>query len=154
MTDRPAPDLDAAMVLGIASTAIRFARSREAEAERWLRILRLHGEAGSALQALGVSEAPLEGLVDQHGANGSTPNGSAANGSAANGPAPGAQDEVLALVGASATVGAWRRGAAAVTSVDVLRAVMGFYGSDFDHVLRAHGTDREEVLARLEEQAA
>ena len=37
-----------------------FARSPEAEAERWLRILRLHGEAGTALQALGVSEGPLE----------------------------------------------------------------------------------------------
>ena len=50
---------DAAIVLGIASTAMPFARTPEAEAERWLRVLRLHGEAGAALQALGVSEGTL-----------------------------------------------------------------------------------------------
>ncbi len=60
MREQTSPDLDSALVLGMASTAIPFARSREEEAERWLRILRLHGEAGAALQALGVSEAPLE----------------------------------------------------------------------------------------------
>ena len=61
MSSAPAPDTDAAMVLGMASTALPFAGSTQAEAERWLRILRAHGEAGIALQALGVSEAPLEG---------------------------------------------------------------------------------------------
>ena len=47
---------DAEIVLGIASTAMPFARSAEEQAERWLRVLRLHGEVGIALQALGVSE--------------------------------------------------------------------------------------------------
>ena len=51
---------DAAMALGIASTAMPFARTPEDEAERWLRVLRTHGEAGIALHALGVSEGPLE----------------------------------------------------------------------------------------------
>src|SRR5581483_9776453 len=50
---------DAAMALGIASTAMPFAASRRAEALRWLRILRLHGEAARVLCALGVGEAPL-----------------------------------------------------------------------------------------------
>jgi hypothetical protein len=156
MTARPAPDLDAAMVLGMASTAIPFARSREAEAERWLRILRLYGEAGTALQALGVSEAPLEEPVQELAAGGAGGSAPGANGSApsANGPATSTQDDVLAAVLAGAADGAQRRGATALASVDVLRAVMDFYGSDFDHVLRAHGTDREEVLARLEQQAA
>ncbi|HYM53874.1 MAG TPA: hypothetical protein VES97_00820, partial [Solirubrobacteraceae bacterium] len=61
MNGLPALDTDAAMVLGMASTAMPFAHSAEDQAERWLRILRQHGEAGIALQALGVSEARLEG---------------------------------------------------------------------------------------------
>ena len=34
----------------------RSRRTPEAEAERWLRLLRLHGEVGATLQALGISE--------------------------------------------------------------------------------------------------
>src|SRR5271166_3680271 len=62
MTAPLAPDSDAAMVLGMAATAMPFARSVDAEAERWLRILRLYGDSGTALQGLGVSEAPLEAI--------------------------------------------------------------------------------------------
>ena len=54
---------DAAIALGIASTAMRFARTPEAQVERWLRVLRLHGEAGLALQALGVGEGRLRSPV-------------------------------------------------------------------------------------------
>lgn len=133
MTDRPAPDLDAALVLGMASTAIRFADSREAEAERWLRILRLHGEAGAALQALGVSEAPLEGT--EHGQPAASP--------------VEAEDVVGRVVDAAAAAAAGR-GVACFGTRDVLVGVIGVYGSDFDHVLRAHGTDRTEVLERIE----
>src|SRR3954462_2052956 len=50
---------DAALVVALAGTAMPFAHSAEDEAERWLRALRLHGQVGSALQALGVGEAPL-----------------------------------------------------------------------------------------------
>ena len=50
---------DAAIVLGLAGTAMSFAHSLEDEAERWLRVLRMHGRVGEALQALGVPEAPL-----------------------------------------------------------------------------------------------
>src|SRR5215210_7548413 len=50
---------DAALVTALAGTAMPFAHSAEDEAERWLRALRLHGHVGSALQALGVGEAPL-----------------------------------------------------------------------------------------------
>src|SRR3954468_22182639 len=51
---------DAAIVLALAETAVPFACSIEDEAERWVRVLRLHGQVGRALQALGVGEAPLE----------------------------------------------------------------------------------------------
>jgi hypothetical protein len=137
VTDHPSPDLDAALVLGMASTALPFARSREAEAERWLRILRLHGEAGVALQALGVSEGPMEGQDEQHEDE----------------PTSGSGDFV-ARVGEAAAVAAARRGAPCFGTIDVLVAAIDVYGADFDHVLRAHGTDRDEVLERLELQAA
>ncbi len=50
---------DAAMALGIAATAMPFARTPTEQAERWLRVLRMHGEVGVTLQALGVSEGSL-----------------------------------------------------------------------------------------------
>ncbi len=131
MTDHPAPDLDAALVLGMASTAIPFADSREAEAERWLRILRLHGEAGATLQALGVSEAPLEEQAEHED----------------HAVVPG--EDVVARVGEAAAASARRRDSAVFGTADVLLAVIDVYGSDFNHVLRAHGTDRDEVLQRI-----
>src|SRR5215467_13453553 len=51
---------DAAIVLGLARTAVPFAASREDEAERWVRVMRVHGQVGQAMQSLGVGEAPLE----------------------------------------------------------------------------------------------
>ena len=136
MSAPPAPDTDAAMVLGMASTAMPFAESHEAEAERWLRILRLHGQAGVALQALGVSENPIEG-PHERGV------GDQAGGSHQ----PGG--DTVAEVTAGAVRAATRRGARTVGTSDVLVAVMDVYGADFDRVLRAHGTDRGEVLERL-----
>ncbi len=139
MSQRPVPGIDAAMVLGMASTAIPFADSREAEAERWLRLLRLHGHAGTALQALGVSEGPLE-IAEHppaHGAGGES-----------------RSRDVVEAVSDGAVGAAEARGAQTVDTSDVLVAVMQEYGRDFDNVLRAHGTDREEVLERLSLQAA
>ena len=139
MSTSPAPDLDAAMVLGMASTAIPFARSRASEAERWLRILRLYGEAGTALQALGVSEAPLEAVKHPDPADG----GERAD-----------REDVVAVVSAGAAEIARRREAPAVATRDILLAVMDVYGHEFSEVLRPHGTDREEVLERLEPAVA
>jgi hypothetical protein len=136
MNAEAAFDTDAAMVLGMASTAMPFARSSEAEAERWLRILRLHGEAGIALQALGVSEAPLEAPRPSAGGE----RGDAAGRSG--------RDVVAAVTEAAVRV-ALERGARTVGTSDVLVGAMHVYGADFDRVLRAHGTDRDEVLERL-----
>jgi hypothetical protein len=135
--EQTSPDLDSALVLGMASTAIPFARSREEEAERWLRILRLHGEAGAALQALGVSEAPLEAPSVHEEER----------------PAPSGED-VVARVGEVAASAAARRQAHCFTTTDVLVAVIDVYGQDFNDVLRTHGTDRQEVLERLHPLAA
>jgi len=132
---------DAAMALGIAATALPFARTREDEAERWLRVLRLHGEVGVALQALGVSEVPIA----EHYAT-------AAGARSVKGEA--APRDAVALVTEEAVRIAGERGAEGVATTELLMAVMQVYGEDFDRVLRSHGTDRDEVLARLDLQTA
>jgi hypothetical protein len=131
---------DAAMVLGIAATAIPFARTPEDQAERWLRVLRLHGDVGSALQALGVSEVPLS----DEGAEG----GMAGERAAAGGDPEGR--DVIALVSDYAARVAIERDEQGVGTTDVLLAVMHVYGTVFERALRAHGTDVEELLGRLD----
>jgi anti-sigma B factor antagonist len=127
---------DAAMALGLASTALPFAASHRAEALRWLRILRLHGEAARVLCALGVGETPL---------------GEAGEPEASDLGATEAERErdPIGAVSELATRLARKRQAATVGTGDVLLAVMRFYGPDFDRVLADHGTDRDEVIARL-----
>ena len=136
MSSAPTLAPDAAMVLGIASTALPFARTPDAEAERWLRVLRLHGRVGVALQALGVSEVSL------------MPEGGEAAGGAQASREPERQDAVTRIAEDAAGI-ASRRGDPGVATTDLLIAVMRVYGPAFDRVLRAHGTDRTEVLARL-----
>jgi hypothetical protein len=132
----PALAPDAAIVLGIASTAMPFARTSEAEAERWLRVLRAHGEAGIALQALSVSEGSLRAPVEDSGRERS-------------GAVRVDDRDAVAQVTEHAVHIANRRGAGGVATTDVLMAVMQVYGADFDRVLRAHGTDSAEVIERL-----
>jgi anti-sigma B factor antagonist len=127
---------DAAMALGLASTAMPFAASRRAEALRWLRILRLHGEAARVLCALGVGETPLR---DAGGSNVDEPAPEAEHG----------QRDPVGAVSELASRMARKRAAASVGTGDILLAAMRFYGPDFDRVLTAHGTDRDEVIARL-----
>jgi hypothetical protein len=128
---------DAEIVLAIASTAMPFARSAEEQAERWLRVLRLHGEVGIALQALGVSEEPLEhvpdsGVVGQSGDSVDLEDG-----------------DVIVEVSKRAMDVATDRGSGGVTTVELLLAVMDVYGEHFARVLEAHGTDCAEVRERL-----
>lgn len=126
---------DAAVVLGLASTAMPFARTPVAQAERWLRILRLHGDAGAALQALGVGEGPLRAQVSEAPASSQATRGD--------------DRDVVGQVTAYARHIASDRGSAGVATTDVLLAVMRVYGEHFDRVLQAYGTDRDEVTARL-----
>jgi anti-sigma B factor antagonist len=127
---------DAAMALGLASTAMPFAASRRAEALRWLRILRLQGESARVLCALGVGETPMPRAGAIEGVDPA---------------APDDRDERDSVAGVSelAVRLARRRGATSLGTGDILLAVMRLYGPDFDEVLAAHGTDREEVTARL-----
>jgi hypothetical protein len=124
------------MALGIASTAIPFARTPEDEMERWIRVLRMHGQVGVALQGLGVSEAPLPHMHEhaEHAPHA--------------GPDHAPQDSVERVTEFAVDIAAARR-AEAVATPDVLVAVMRVYGDDFDLALQAHGTDSDEVLDRL-----
>jgi hypothetical protein len=132
----PPVSQDAAIVLGLASTALPFASSIDDEAERWLRILRLHGQVGVALQALGVPEGPLE-----TGA-GEPPR-----------PAeyPERRAEPVTEVLSRARELARRREASTTGTLDILFALFSVYGRAFDRALYARGTSREELLASLAE---
>jgi hypothetical protein len=125
---------DAAIVLGLAGTAMSFAHSREDEAERWLRVLRMHGRVGEALQGLGVSEAPLMTFARP-------------TLSPEAGPAAGA-DPVEAICRRSVQMSN-ARAADRVGTVDILFAVLATYGGAFDRALYIRGTSREELLERL-----
>lgn len=124
---------DAAIVFGLAATALDFAHSREDEAERWLRVLRMHGRVGETLQALGVSEAPLM----TYARPGPFP-----------APPPPGGDPVDAVCSRAMRM-AQARGADRVGTVDILFAVLAIYGGLFDRVLYVRGTSREELLGRL-----
>lgn len=140
MTDVPHTPLsqDAALVVALAGTAMPFAHSAEDEAERWLRALRLHGQVGSALQALGVSEAPL--MTDSEQAD--TEHGT---------PPLGREQDIVKEVARRAEVFATARGAESTGTGDLLFAVMDVYGKLFDRVLYVRGSSREELLDRLAE---
>jgi hypothetical protein len=125
---------DAAIVLGLAGTAMGFAHSREDEAERWLRVLRMHGRVGEALQALGVSEAPLMTYARPAPSPAAMP--------------PAGGDPVDAICRRAVRL-ANGRAADRVGTIDVLFAVLATYGQSFDRALYIRGTSRDELLERL-----
>ena len=125
---------DAALLLGIAATAMPFAQSLEEQAERWLRAMRRHGEAGAVLASLGVQEAPVSRLDDARDPELARP----------------ADTDAVAIVTEHAGHIAAERGAAKLATSDVLRAVIQVYGETFDRVLAAHGVNLDELLERLE----
>jgi len=126
---------DAAIVLALADTAVPFAGSPEDEAERWVRVLRLHGVVGTALQSLGVGEAPLE-----------TPAQPASVRLLRRRPLG---EDVVQMVTDEARNFARARGASVVGTVDVLFALFVVYGKPFDRALYVRGTTREELIERL-----
>ena len=128
---------DAAIVLALADTAIPFASTREDEAERWVRVLRLHGQVGGALQALGVGEAPLETMAAKPSDR--TPR------------MPG-RNVVMDVADAAIRFAA-ARGAGTVGTVDVLFAVCKTYGKAFDRALYVRGATRDELFERLAVEA-
>lgn len=128
---------DATLAAGLVGTALAFSRCAEDEAERWLRTLRLHGQVGAVLQAIGVGEATLDGEPDD----------------------PCDRPETTPPLGDAATERAVRaaerhaadRGAEAVDTADLLLGLLDVYGAVMEATLSAHGTTRAEVVERIAE---
>ena len=59
-TEKPNFFGSAKIAVALAATAMPFASTHCEEAERWLRILRVNGAVGNAMQALGLPEEPFE----------------------------------------------------------------------------------------------
>ena len=124
---------DAALVLALAGTAVPFAHSAEDEVERWLRALRMHGQVGAALQALGVGEGSLITGSDPAENHGTRAFGT------------GVVDEIARLAGGFAIA----RKSDTLGTVDVLFAVLQVYDRLLDRALYARGTSREELFEQL-----
>ena len=123
---------DAAITLGLAGTSILHARDEHDAAERWVRVLRLYGLVGAAMQALGVGEAPLETPSVKPELRRKPED------------VPGAEE-----VTSRSRDMALQRGAPAVGTIDILFACFDLYGSAFDRALYVRGTSRDELLERL-----
>ncbi len=119
------------IALELAETTIPYARSRQGEAERWLRILRRLERTGEALGALGVPDGPLESPAEARMAY-------------AGDPAFSVQD-----VAERAEMYARARGGRVVGTVDLLFGVLGTYGKDFSKALYRRGVARELLLDHL-----
>jgi hypothetical protein len=142
MTTRKELSEDAMTVIGLAGTAVAYATCTDQEVERWLRPLCLYGEAGFVLQALGLAEEYPEETPQRRSAN---------EDQASDGRSGLADAEArVAAVLTCASEFAAQREAPAIGTVDLLLGVMRVYGQDFDRALELRGSDRVEVLERLE----
>jgi hypothetical protein len=123
---------EVAIALELAETTVPFARSREGEAERWLRVLRRLERTGDALGALGVPDGPLESPAEARVAYEHVDSGSSV------------QD-----VAARAEMYARARGGRVIGTIDLLFGVLGVYGRDFSRALYRSGVPRELLLDQL-----
>jgi hypothetical protein len=119
------------IALELAETTVPFARSRQGEAERWLRIMRRLERTGDALAALGVADGPLESPAEARMAF--------------------EHDPVVSVqeVAERAEMYARARGGRVVGTIDLLFGVLGTYGKDFSKALYRCGVARELLLDRL-----
>ena len=99
------------IALELAETTVPFARSRQGEAERWLRVLRRLERTGEALAALGVPDGPLESPAEARMAFESDPEVS------------------IHDVASRAEMYARARGGDVVGTIDLLFGVLGTYGT-------------------------
>jgi hypothetical protein len=127
---------DAALVTALAGTAMAFSSCAEDEAERWLRALRLHGQVGCALQALGVGESPLATEAADEACDQPTSS-------------PPLGESAVERAVLEAERRAIDRRAKAIGTADLLLALLDVYGDPMDHALGLRGATRDEVIERL-----
>ena len=128
---------DAAITLGLAGTSVLHARDEYDAAERWVRVLRLYGVVGTAMQALGVGESPIDTAAAEPEARHKPDQ------------VPGAEE-----VTARSRDMALHRGAPAVGTIDILFACFDLYGPAFDRALYVRGTSRDELLEKIAYEVA
>ena len=119
------------IALELAETTVPYARSRQGEAERWLRILRRLERTGDALGSLGVPDGPLESPAEARMAYEGEPSVS------------------VHEVAERAEMYAQARGGKVVGTIDLLFGVLGTYGRDFSKALYRSGVPRELLLDHL-----
>ncbi|HYI35796.1 MAG TPA: hypothetical protein VEX39_04290 [Thermoleophilaceae bacterium] len=125
---------DAALVVGLAATAMPFAHTAEDQSESWLRTLRLHGNVGRALAGLGMSEEQLVSRAIPARESVGTP-------------VP--EGDVVERVVRSATEFTIARGGEATGTGDILFALFDVYGRTMDRALFMHGISRSQVFEAL-----
>jgi anti-anti-sigma factor len=139
---------DAALVVGLAATAVPFAQSFGAEAECWLRILLPYGDLPLGDGQLPARDLPLgEGELAAAGVDAADVRAPGHDHDAARAHADHRQrtDSVIA----EATRIATGRGAPVVRTGDVLRAVAAIYGVAFERALRSQAHEYMSGAQRL-----
>ena len=122
---------EVAIALELAGTTVPFARSREGEAERWLRVLRRLERTGEALAAIGMADGPLESPAEARMGFEREP------------------EVAIQDVASRAEMYTRARGGDVVGTIDLLFGVLGTYGRDFSKALYRLGAPRELLLDHL-----
>ena len=123
---------EASAVMALAEFSVPYASTAAEEAETWLRALRQTGSVSRALAELGVPESELIPRAE---------------------PAVARRPEALEAVRATALTFARRRDATALSTTDILFAVIAIHDSLVDRALHERGISRKALLARLAEDS-
>jgi hypothetical protein len=124
----PAPSRHAAAALILGHLTVPAEATATDQAERWLRILRLHGRAGEAFRRVGIRERPIATVAE---------------------PAKGARTLGQHEVIASAANVARAAGASTTDTVHVLFAVRAVFGPSLDRALYAQGISWDQLTKQL-----